>query len=251
MSAPALLGGRRIVVTGGASGIGAAVVERFEQLGARCAVLDLPAALDGRTDARPLVAADVTDETGLSDAITAAVHHLGGLDGVVACAGIVPSWQRTADLDLADFDRVLAVNVRGLAATIKHAAPLLGMGGTVVAVASLNSWKGDPNISSYVASKHAVLGIVRSVALALGPDGIRVNCVGPGPVATDALRTRMAARAGTTGLTVEDALRAAAEATALRRLATTNDVADAIAFLSSPMSNGVTGQLVAVDGGIL
>jgi len=247
-----LLAGRRVLVTGGASGIGAGVVDRFEELGARCAVLDLtPARASSGAIDRPLFVADVTDEEAVRKAVTAATAALGGLDGVVAAAGVVPRWQRPAELDLADFDRVLAINVRGVAAIIKHTTPLLGSGATIVAVASVNSWKGDPNIASYVASKHAVLGLVRSAALALGPGGVRVNCVGPGPIATEALQARMAARAARTGLDVADALWAAAESTALRRLATVDDVANTIAFLTSPLSAGITGQLVAVDGGIL
>jgi NAD(P)-dependent dehydrogenase (short-subunit alcohol dehydrogenase family) len=170
---------------------------------------------------------------------------------VVAAAGVVPSWQRPADLDLDDFERVLAINVLGVAATIKHATPLLGAGSTITVVASLNSWRGDPNITSYAASKHAALGIVRSAALALGPDGVRVNAVAPGPVATGALRSRMEARADRTGLNVEEAIDQAGRGTALRRIATVDEVVDAITFLTSGMSSGMTGQLLNVDCGIL
>jgi 3alpha(or 20beta)-hydroxysteroid dehydrogenase len=246
-----LLGGRRVLVTGGANGIGAAVAARFAEYGARGAVLDLAPALVGSAPAGWVeVAADVRDEQSLSAAVAEAAERLGGLDAVVAAAGVVPSWQRTADLDLADFERVLAINVLGVAATVKHSAPLLGAGATITAVASLNAWRGDPNIYSYVASKHAVLGIVRSAALALGPAGVRVNAVGPGPIATDALKARMAARAAGTGLAVDDALAAAARVTALGRIATVDEVADTIAFLTSEMSSGITGQLINVDAGI-
>lgn len=181
----------------------------------------------------------------------AAGEALGGLDAVVAAAGVVPSWQRPADLDLDDFERVLAVNVLGVAATIKHAAPLLAAGGAITVVASLNSWRGDPNITSYVASKHAALGIVRSAALALGPDGVRVNAVAPGPIATDALRSRMAAREERTGLSVEEAIDQAGRATALRRIASVDEVVEVITFLTSGASSGMTGQLLNVDCGIL
>jgi NAD(P)-dependent dehydrogenase (short-subunit alcohol dehydrogenase family) len=193
----------------------------------------------------------VTDEDSVRTALAESARLLAGIDTVVAAAGVVPSWQRPADLDLTDFDRVLAVNARGVAATIKHAAPLLGAGAAITVVASLNSWRGDPNLTSYAASKHAALGITRSAALALGPEGIRVNAVAPGPIATDALRSRMASRQDTTGLRVDEALDQAARATALRRIATPAEVADTIAFLTSDLSSGVTGQLINVDGGIL
>lgn len=240
------------MVTGGASGIGASVAARFAEAGASGVVLDLPGAL-ADAELPPGwhgVSADVTNESSVCDAIEEAEDLLSGLDAVVAAAGVVPGWARPAELDLDDFDRVLAVNARGVACTIKHAAGRLHPGGTITVVASLNSWQGDPNISAYVASKHAALGIVRSAALALGRDGVRVNAVAPGPVATRALQDRMNSRAGDTGLELEQALAQAASKTALGRIATAAEVADAILFLTSSLSSGITGQLLNVDSGI-
>jgi NAD(P)-dependent dehydrogenase (short-subunit alcohol dehydrogenase family) len=193
----------------------------------------------------------VTSEDSVRDAVDAAVHQLGGLDTVVLAAGIVPPWQSTAEIDLDVWDRVLAVNTRGVVAVLKHVAPVLTSGATVTVVGSLNSWRGDPNIAAYAASKHAVLGLVRSAAMDLGRHGVRVNAVGPGPIATEALLGRMADRGARTGRTVDEALAAAAEGTALGRIATAAQVADVIVFLSSGMSAGVTGTLIPVDGGIL
>jgi NAD(P)-dependent dehydrogenase (short-subunit alcohol dehydrogenase family) len=153
-----------------------------------------------------------------------------------------------AETDLEDFDAVMAVNVRGVAATIKHAARALRDGGAIVVVGSLNSWRGDPNITSYVASKHAVLGIVRSAALDLGRRGIRVNAVAPGPVATGALLARMERRHAGGGPTVEAALAQAATATALGRIATVEDVAEAVLFLAR--AGATTGHLLPIDGGM-
>ncbi|WNV85651.1 SDR family oxidoreductase [Umezawaea sp. Da 62-37] len=245
-----LLTGRRVIVTGGANGIGAVVARRFAELGATGVVLDLASTTATPPDGWTSAAVDVRDEESTSAAVAEAVRRLGGVDGVVAAAGVVPSWQQVGELDLDDFDRVLAINARGVACTIKHTAPVLGQGSAITVVASLNSWRGDPNIVSYAASKHAALGIVRSAALALGRSGVRVNAVAPGPIATDALRERMESRRRTTGLGVDDALRRAAESTALGRIATAGEVADVIAFLTSDLSSAVTGQLINVDGGI-
>jgi NAD(P)-dependent dehydrogenase (short-subunit alcohol dehydrogenase family) len=232
--------GRRVLVTGGASGIGAAVVERFAREGAVGTVVDVEIASvpDGWT----AVSADVCDETALAKAIT------GPLDVVVAAAGIVPAWSPVAETDLAAFDTVMAVNVRGVAATLKYAARALRDGGAIVVIGSLNSWRGDPNIASYVASKHAVLGIVRSAALDLGRRGIRVNAVAPGPVATGALLARMERRHAAGGPPVEAALAEAAKATALGRIATVEDVADAVLFLAG--AGATTGHLLPIDGGM-
>jgi NAD(P)-dependent dehydrogenase (short-subunit alcohol dehydrogenase family) len=243
-----LLTGRRALVTGGASGIGAAVVERLARAGASGAALDLEPALDGARlpDGWVATPADVRDEASLARAVADA----GPIDVVVAAAGIVPAWSPVAEVDLDDFDAVMAVNARGLAATLKHAARTLRDGGAIVVIASLNAWRGDPNLTPYAASKHAALGIVRSAALDLGRRGIRVNAVAPGPVATRALIGRMERRAREGGLPVHEALARAAAGTALGRIATEEEVASATLFLASDLAAATTGHLLPVDGGI-
>ena len=246
---PGLLAGRLTVVTGGGSGLGAAIAAGLAAAGAAGILIDqvfhagapVPA---GWTS----VVADVTDPA----AQAAAFDQLAGPPQVVvACAGVVPPWTNMADLDAGRWEDVFAVNVRGVMLTIREAVRRMGdRGGSIVAISSLNGWKGDPHLPSYTASKHAVVGLVRSAALDVGQYGIRVNAVAPGPIATAALRGRMAARAGQLGLSVEDALRQAASQTALRRIATESEVAAAVLFLASDMSSGITGQLLSVDAGL-
>ncbi|MDO8209027.1 SDR family NAD(P)-dependent oxidoreductase [Conexibacter sp. CPCC 206217] len=247
-----LLEGRRALVTGGASGIGAAVVQRLTQEGAGGVVLDLPAALASATlpGGWEGVAVDLRDDEATADAFVQAARLAPQLDLLVAAAGVVPGWSTIAELDLAEWDAVLAVNARGLVATLKHASPRIRDDGAVVVIASLNSWRGDANLTTYAASKHAALGVVRSAALDLGRRGIRVNGVAPGPIATDALVTRMTRREAEGGLPVAEALAQAASATALGRIATVDDVAAATLFLASDMAGGVTGHLLPVDGGL-
>jgi NAD(P)-dependent dehydrogenase (short-subunit alcohol dehydrogenase family) len=241
-----LLEGTFAVVTGGARGIGAGIARRLASEAARGAVLDLPSVLDEVPDGWDGIPVDVSDE----ESVRRAFADVDRLDVLVAAAGIVPGWAGTADTDMAKWDEVFAVNVRGIAAVLKHAAPVLADGASVVLIGSLNSWRGDPNIASYVASKHAVLGITRSAALDLGRRGIRVNALGPGPVATDALLGRMATRERELGVPVAVALERAAEQTALGRIATVDEVADAALFLASRLSSGITGQLLRVDAGM-
>jgi NAD(P)-dependent dehydrogenase (short-subunit alcohol dehydrogenase family) len=250
-SAGDLFAGRRAIVTGGASGIGAAVVAQLAAAGAAGCVLDLPAALGASGPAGwTAIGADVRSESAVRDGVVRATAALGGLDLVVAAAGIVPRWSGVERLDLDEWDEVFAVNVRGVAATIKHCAGQLADGGSIVVVASLNSWRGDGNLASYTASKHAVLGLVRSAAIDLGPRGIRVNAVAPGPIATGALLARMQRREREGGLAVEVALAQATASTALGRIATAGEVASATLFLASPLAAGVTGHLLPVDCGI-
>lgn len=247
-----LLRGRRAVITGGGNGIGAAIAKCFADAGATGVVLDLPAAVAA---AKPPpgwygVEVDVRDEASMAAAMNRSRDLLGHVDAVVAAAGVVPDWAVPAEMDLADFDRVMAVNARGVANTIKHAIPVLVGEATITVVASLNAWRGDPNITSYAASKHAALGIMRSSALALGSRGIRVNAVAPGPIATPALLARMRSRSGRTGLDEQAALENAAAGTALGRIATATEVAQAVLFLTSGLSSGMTGQMLNVDCGI-
>lgn len=243
-----LLAGRTAVVTGGANGLGLAIVQRFAAEGAAGYVLDLQDAF-GRD--LPAGWTGVPTDVGDERSVEAAFALVGRCDIVVAAAGIVPGWAATADVDLTVWDDVFRVNSRGVMVTLKHAAPAVRDGGAIVAMGSLNSWRGDANIAAYVGSKHAVLGIVRSAALDLGRREIRVNALGPGPIATEALLARMRRRERERGIPVEDALATAAQQTALRRIATADEVANAALFLASDLSSGITGQLLPVDAGIL
>jgi NAD(P)-dependent dehydrogenase (short-subunit alcohol dehydrogenase family) len=146
----------------------------------------------------------------------------------------------------------MAVNVRGVAATLKHAVPhLKTRGGSIVLMASTNAAVSHPRQMLYTASKHAVLGIMRAAALDLGRYGIRVNALAPGPIATEALIGRLDARAAAGGTPADEALAAFATQTPLGRMATAEDVARAAVFLASDMASGVTGRMLPVDAGLL
>jgi NAD(P)-dependent dehydrogenase (short-subunit alcohol dehydrogenase family) len=115
-----------------------------------------------------------------------------------------------------------------------------------VVIASQNAWRGNEHLASYTASKHAALGLVRSVALELGPHGIRVNAIGPGSVATDAYLGRLRRRESDGGATVEQALDGESRQTTLMRLTTVEDVARATIFLASDLASGVAGHVLPV-----
>jgi NAD(P)-dependent dehydrogenase (short-subunit alcohol dehydrogenase family) len=248
-----LLENRVALVTGAGRGLGRAIAHCLRDAGAKGISLDLTdeSAAAGAPDSWLSARADVRSEADLVDACEKVVHAFGRLDIVVANAGVVPPWRETDEIDLAEWDDVFAINVRGVAATIKAAVPVMRTtGGSIVVLGSLNSLKAHPRQCLYSATKHAVLGIVRATALDLGRFGIRVNAVGPGPIATGALLQRMDNRAGQGGIPVEAALRKHAEETALGRMATEDDVAKTVLFLASDLSSGQTGIIVPVDAGL-
>jgi NAD(P)-dependent dehydrogenase (short-subunit alcohol dehydrogenase family) len=232
-----LLADKVAVVTGGGRGLGAAIAGRFRAEGARVVTLDLEGAD---------VVCDVTDEA----SVAAAFARIGALDVLVANAGLVPPWRALDALDLAEWDRVFAVNVRGVALTLKHGTPAMRAGGRVIAMGSIMSEMGAAKQTLYNATKHAVLGIVRCAALELGPRGIRVNALGPGPIATAALLSRVEARAAAGGLSREEALAANDAETPLGRMATEEEVAKTALFLASDLSSAVSGRLIRVDSGL-
>jgi NAD(P)-dependent dehydrogenase (short-subunit alcohol dehydrogenase family) len=247
-----LLDGRTALITGGVRGIGFAVAERFAMSGAVGSLVDLPHRIADTTPPQGFgfTAADVTDETSLETAVAATLKSYGKLDVVVANAGIVPPWRQTEELDMTEWDGVMAVNVRGVAATLKHAVTAMKhAGGAIVVMASINAFLAHPRQMLYTASKHAVLGVVRAAARDLGRYGIRVNAVAPGPIATAALIERIRLRARS-GPSEEEALAALAAETALGRLATADEVAKAVLFLASDLASGITGELLPVDAGL-
>jgi NAD(P)-dependent dehydrogenase (short-subunit alcohol dehydrogenase family) len=245
------LKGRTAVVTGASRGLGRAIAERLERAGAAIVAVDLPAALAAvpahwRTE--PL---DLTD-TDAQDRLKALAADLGTVDIVVANAGLVPPWRGMAELDAAEWHRVMTVNVWGVAATIGAFAGALAASGrgSAIAMASINGYKAHPKQVLYTASKHAVIGIVRAAALDLGPRGIRVNALAPGAIATEALLSRVESRHRAGGPAPKDALAALANETALRRLATEEDVANVAHFLASDASAGMTGGVFPIEAGL-
>jgi len=248
-----LLSDRVALVTGGARGIGRAIVDTFAQHGASGIVLDTSSALEG-VSLPPSFAgrvADVTNEDEIAAAVEQIVKSHGRIDVVVANAGIVPPWRETDGLDFEEWDRVFAVNSRGVAATIKHAVPAMKKGGgSIIATASINVLEPHGRQLAYTATKHSVMGIVQCAALDLGRYNIRVNALAPGPVATAAMRERLRFRAEQGGTTEAQALKELAAQSPLNRIATEDEIGKAALFLASDLSSGTTGLLLPVDTGL-
>jgi len=244
---------RRALITGGASGIGAAAAKLFASEGAALAILDLDAERSqtitedirqngGQAEFFPC---DVTQATDCAETVTNAVKMLGGLDIVLHCAGIIVR-RSVVDLDEADWDRVLDVNVKSVYLISKFTIPVLkaGGGGSIITIASGWGLVGGPQAAAYCASKGAVVLLTKAMAIDCGPDRIRVNCLCPGDTDTPMLR----GEAQQLGVQEESFLAASARRP-LGRVGTPQEIAQAALFLAGDSSSYVTGTTLLVDGG--
>jgi NAD(P)-dependent dehydrogenase (short-subunit alcohol dehydrogenase family) len=244
-----LLEGKTAFVTGGAAGLGLAIVTAFAAAGARGTAFDRTEPAQPLPKGWTFSAGDVREEASIAAALAGMKKDHGRLDLLVANAGIVPAWRESESIDLDEWDEAFAVNARGVMATIKQAVPFMKAGGgSIVIMASVNALIGHARQTAYVASKHAALGIARAAAQDLGRYGIRVNALCPGPIATEALRERLRDRAKDGGPSEKETMERYNQ-TALGRIATVDEVAKTALFLASDLASGITGQAITVDAG--
>ncbi|MGI9420288.1 MAG: SDR family NAD(P)-dependent oxidoreductase [Geminicoccaceae bacterium] len=248
------LTGRQAFVTGGTRGLGRRIAKRLDAAGACIAITDHPKALAAASNLPrnwESVAVDLT-AANAEEALAAAIGGLDRLDILIANAGVVPPWRGVFELDLVEWERVFRINVTGIAMVLKTAAPRLAESGhgSAVLMASINAYRAHPQQILYTATKHAVLGLMRAAALDLGRSGVRVNALAPGPIATDALKTRVETRHTAGGPSPDEAFATLAGETALGRIATEDDVADTALYLASDLSRAVTGTLLPVECGL-
>ena len=242
----ATLSGRRALVTGASRGIGAAIVRRLSADGAAVAFTyssskaeadKLVTEVSGNGGTAVAIQADAADPDQVAASVDQAVAALGGLDILVNNAGVA----YLADIEslpLEEFDRLMAINVRGVFVASQRAAGHLGEGGRIINIGSINADRvPGPGLSIYAMSKAAVAGLTRGLARELGPRGITVNNIQPGPVATD-----MNPEVGE----FADSLRGVM---ALGRYGQPRDIASVVSYLAGPEAAYVTGANWNVDGG--
>jgi NAD(P)-dependent dehydrogenase (short-subunit alcohol dehydrogenase family) len=249
------LDGKVAIITGATGGIGEATAKLFLQLGAKVMLVARSADKLAATLARlkPLgevegSLAEAADEAAFAAAVAATLDRFGGLDILIANAGTEGTLKPVEMLSVEEFEDTMRTNVTGVWLSMKHCvAPLKSRGGgSIVALSSIAGCIGFPAMAPYIASKHAVYGLVKTAALELGPSNIRVNAVGPGPIDNrmiDSLQNQLAP---------DDpaALRAGIEAgIAMKRYGTSEEVAHLLAFLASDASSYCNGSIYVIDGG--
>ena len=255
------LDGKKAIVTGAAKGMGAAITTTLAREGADVVLTARePDALEqvagevramGR--AAHVVACDVTDETQVKAMVNDALDAFGGrIDILVNVAGVTgPIETPVQDIAVADFDYVITANERGTFLPIKHVVPTMiaQRSGKIVNIGGTSGLRGYAMRTAYSASKWAVRGITRTVALEVGRYNVNVNAVCPGIVETPRMRRLCEEKARVRGWTVDEVYDEYVQEMALKRVTTPEDVANAVLFMASEDSRQITGQAITVDGG--
>jgi NAD(P)-dependent dehydrogenase (short-subunit alcohol dehydrogenase family) len=248
--------GKVVVITGAAGGIGKAAAERFGQEGANVVAVDLAgsaldevvALVEGAGSRAIAVPADVSKSSDVERYAKAARERFGGIDAFFNNAGIEgwvgPTTQYPEDI----FDKVIAVNLKGVFLGIKYVVPIMleRGGGAIVNTASVAGLSGTPSIFAYGASKHAVVGMTKSAALEFGPRGIRTNAVCPSPIETRMMR---ALERGINPDEPEQVHQSMAAGNPMGRYGEPAEVAAFVAFLCSSEASYLNGGIFPIDGG--
>ena len=243
------LRGKVVVITGGTSGIGMATARRFAEEGATLVITgtsdaSVASARQALGPAAQVVRSDAGDAAEAQRLYQAIGHDHGGIDVLFLNAGIVRNG-RLADLDESVFDEVMRVNVKGTFLALKYATPLLRAGGAVVVNTSVANRLGVPGGGAYAASKAALRSLVRTAAAELLAQNVRVNAVSPGP--TD---TPVYGKQGLPEAAVPEVRRHLAAMVPQRRLAAPEEIAQAVLFLASTDASFMTGEELAINGGL-
>ncbi len=248
------IAGKRVFVSAAAAGIGRAIADRFLEAGAHVRICDIDEdaldRLEATQDRLSGVRADVADPGQLASAFKTVVQDFGGLDVLVNNAGISGPTANTECITPADWQRTIDVNLNGAFYCSRLAIPLLKAsgGGSIINIGSTAGLHGYPLRAPYAASKWALIGFTKTLAMELGPFGVRVNAVCPGSVQGPRIEGVYAAKAAARGVSVEEIREAFRQKSSLRTLIDADDIAETVLFLCSDGGARIAGQVLAVDG---
>ena len=246
--------GLRVLVTAGASGIGAAIASAFAETGAQIHICDIDegalASFRERFPSCQATRADVAFEAQVGELFKIQQAKFGGLDVLVNCAGIAGPTAGVDKITEQEWTRTIEVNLNGQYRCLHHAVPLLreSKAANIICISSIAGRLGIPWRTPYVATKWAIVGIAKALAAELGPDDIRVNAVLPGIVEGPRMDGVISARAKMEGMGVEEMRDEYLNSISLHRMVTADDVALMCLFLCSPAGRNITGQAISVDG---
>jgi NAD(P)-dependent dehydrogenase (short-subunit alcohol dehydrogenase family) len=250
------LDGKRVVLTAGAAGIGRVTLETFRAAGAEVFTCDVDqAGIAALEEAHPGVGAmvaDVADPAAVDRLFDAAGEHLGGRDILINNAGIAGPTAWVEEVDLEAWRQTLDINITGQFLCAKRAVPLIKAagGGSIVNLSSAAGRFGFPLRTPYAASKWAVVGFTKSLAIELGPDQIRVNAICPGAVAGERIDRVIAAKAEARGVSFEAMYQEYANTASMQTMIGPEDIASMILFICSDAGRLVSGQVLGVDGNV-
>jgi len=245
---------RRVVITGGASGIGARLAQRFSALGDAVAVCDADAGAVAAFAAANLEiragTADVRDEAAMGSFLSNVEADWGGVDVLCANAGIGGPAGRVEDLTLADWRATLSVNLDGAFLACRWAAPLMRAqkAGCILLTSSTAGLFGYPFRAPYATAKWGVIGLMKTLAMELGPDGIRVNALCPGAVSGDRMDRVVAGEAAARGVSESEIREVYVRGVSMRTWVSADEIADTALFLASDAGAKISGQALAIDG---
>jgi NAD(P)-dependent dehydrogenase (short-subunit alcohol dehydrogenase family) len=248
--------GMRVLVTAGAAGIGKAFAETFADAGAKVFICDVDrAALDVFRKARPEIGAgitDVADSRQVDGLFDAATDFLGGLDVLINNAGIAGPTAPVESIEIADWERTIAIDLNGMFYCTRRAVPLLKAagGGSIINLSSVAGRLGYPLRTPYAAAKWAVVGFTKSLAMELGPSNIRVNALQPGVVEGDRIERMMAAKAKALGVGEDEYRKQLLSRVSLRRMVSAADIANMALFLATDAGSNISGQALSVCGNV-
>jgi NAD(P)-dependent dehydrogenase (short-subunit alcohol dehydrogenase family) len=243
--------GRRVLITAGGAGIGRAMGEAFAARGYRVWVVDADAgALDDCPGEWRRDVVDVADEAAMGDLFARVALDWGGLDVLCANAGIAGPTALVEDQPLEGFRRCVAVNLEGAFLAARGAVPMMKAAGAgvILLTSSTAGLYGFPNRAPYAAAKWAINGLMKTLAMELGPFGIRANSICPGSVEGPRMERVMEREAALKGMTRDQLYQGYAAGTSMRTFVEARDVAEMAVFLASDAARFVSGQIIAVDG---